>query len=387
MKRVGLKVIAWLVRALYRICAIFPSKKKIVFLSRQASKPFDFELLEPALQRAFPGYEIVWSCVPVSGIFGPRLAVLQVWHAATSRLCFVDGYVPAVCITHDLRRSRCVQLWHALGAIKYFGYQALNTPDGRSSLVAEELAMHRGYDVVVAGFSGAVDAFSRAFDIASEKILPIGLPRIDYLLESDFGGLRQGRFQAADPTGSLETLGCKGVTRILYAPTLRRGIQSVDEWFAEEVCNLQRALPKDGSMMLVVVGHPLQGKAKIEEPGICYLDKVPAIDILEAIDYVITDYSAVAFEAAVLSKKVLFYVPDIEEYRLSPGLNIDPLKRYPSISYKEGLDLISAIYLDRVGNNIRSFDLYIQDYIGQLRTGSIDRIVELSHVMLLKQGK
>ena len=56
------------------------------------------------------------------------------------------------------------------------------------------------------------------------------------------------------------------------------------------------------------------------------------IDALAVADYVVTDYSAVAFEALLASKKTYFYVPDIEEYRISPGLNVDPLTDAPTIS-------------------------------------------------------
>ena len=62
--------------------------------------------------------------------------------------------------------------------------------------------------------------------------------------------------------------------------------------------------------------------------NVAFLRGAASIDVLSWVDYVVTDYSAVAFEAAVASKKVLFYVPDIEEYRRSPGLNVDPLEEY-----------------------------------------------------------
>ena len=57
------------------------------------------------------------------------LMVRQIWHVATAELCLVDGDVPAVSLPKR-HRSRVVQVWHALGAIKKFGYQALDTPAG-----------------------------------------------------------------------------------------------------------------------------------------------------------------------------------------------------------------------------------------------------------------
>lgn len=79
-------------RFAYFVCALFPRRDKVSFLSRQ-SRPFDFAL-QAEIRRSLPGYDIVWSCVPEVRLFGPLVAFRQVWHAATSRVCIVDGYVP-----------------------------------------------------------------------------------------------------------------------------------------------------------------------------------------------------------------------------------------------------------------------------------------------------
>ena len=105
-----MRLAAWFIRFAYFVCALFPRRDKVSFLSRQSSRPFDFALLEPEIRRSLPGYDIVWSCVPESGSFGPLLAFRQVWHAATSRVCIVDGYVPAVSVPKSHEGALCVQL-------------------------------------------------------------------------------------------------------------------------------------------------------------------------------------------------------------------------------------------------------------------------------------
>lgn len=370
-----MKVMAWLIRTVYRICAMFPCKDKISFLSRQSSRPFDFELLEPALKQAFPGFQFAWACVPESGSFGVWLALRQVWHVATSRICFVDGYIPAVCVPPS-KRARCIQLWHALGAIKRFGYQALDTADGRSSRMASALSMHRGYDAVVAGLPGAVSVFSEAFDCPLERIVSIGLPRIDYLVASEFASVREDRAHRLAERFGLDGLQGENSLVVLYAPTLRRGAQSYTDWFARAVDALSTALPLDGGVSLVVSGHPLQSASKPTCEGPVFLQGSSAIDALSISDYVVTDYSAIAFEAAVLGKKVLFYVPDIGEYRVSPGLNIDPVERFPGLSFEDADALAAAIARDRRENNVPSFDECLDEgFLGALDGGCIGRIV------------
>ena len=53
--------------------------------------------------------------------------------------------------------------------------------------------------------------------------------------------------------------------------------------------------------------------------------KYNTFDLLRIADYIITDYSAVAFEASILNKPIYFYVYDIEDYKKTRGLNIDLL--------------------------------------------------------------
>ena len=327
-----MRLAAWFIRFAYFVCALFPRRDKVSFLSRQSSRPFDFALLEPEIRRSLPGYDIVWSCVPESGSFGPLLAFRQVWHAATSRVCIVDGYVPAVSVPKSHEGALCVQLWHSLGAMKRFGYQALDTPDGRSSKAASALRMHRGYDMVVAGLPGAVPAFAEAFDCSEKRILPLGLPRVDYLLSSEFEDERARRQRAAVERLDIDRDRWRAV--VLYAPTLRRGVAGGDAWFDRSTEELTRAFGEIDAA-LVVAGHPLQADVQHDGGNVAFLRGAASIDVLSWVDYVVTDYSAVAFEAAVASKKVLFYVPDIEEYRRSPGLNVDPLEEYPQLSFKD----------------------------------------------------
>ena len=69
-----------------------------------------------------------------------------------------------------------------LGAIKQFGLQSVGRPSGRSSQVASAMKMHRNYDVVLCGSPAWVPAFAEAFGVEPSAVLPLGLPRVDYLV-------------------------------------------------------------------------------------------------------------------------------------------------------------------------------------------------------------
>lgn len=373
-----MELVAWVTRVLYRLFCLFPLRRRIVFLSRQAECPFDFALLEPALRKHFPDHEIAWCCVHEIGRMSIPLMMRQLWHAATSELCLVDGYVPAVSLPGS-HRGKVVQVWHAPGAIKKFGYQALDTPAGRSSRAARALRMHRGYDLVIAGMPGAVCALSEAFDVPTEKIAPLGLPRIDYLRSPELSELREMRYARAERAVA-DAFGGGGDSRltVLYAPTFRKG--NADAlWLEHAVSALRSALAAAGApVCLMVASHPLETAEEHDERDgvpVAFLHGTPTIDLLHLADYVVTDYSTIAFEAGYAERRVLFYVPDIEEYRVSPGLNIDPLEELPTVSSVDA-QALADIVAGSVPYDEGAFRAFMDENAQGVLGGSIDRIAD-----------
>ncbi|MDR2106045.1 MAG: hypothetical protein LBP24_01400, partial [Coriobacteriales bacterium] len=122
------------------------AKERIAFLSRQSKAPsLDFTLLEAALRARLPGWEVATSCYRDKGGLIARVigTLRHLRLVATSRLCVVDGYTPAVSIPRLDPSLAVVQLWHALGTFKRFGWQAVDSSEGRTRLQAEQLRMHR----------------------------------------------------------------------------------------------------------------------------------------------------------------------------------------------------------------------------------------------------
>ena len=62
-------------------------------------------------------------------------------------------------------------------------------------------------------------------------------------------------------------------------------------------------------------------------------------------DVVVTDYSSIVFEAYLLGIPTVFYVPDLDEYRRSPGLNTDPGKLCPGLC-AHNVDELTRLLLD-----------------------------------------
>lgn len=348
-----MKLMAWAFRLLAALYRVVPVKNRVVFLSRQSSKmSLDYKLLIAYLKENYPQVpvEVCLSEPETKDKMAFITGTLsQLRYAATSRVCIVDGYVPAVCIPDKRPGCTVIQVWHALGAVKKFGYQSVGTVAGRSAQDADAARMHKNYDVVIAGGPGAAPVFAEAFGYAPEQVKALGLPRIDYLLGTDPEGLRAKAMQRIEEKNPGLFDGDKFT--ILYAPTLRKG-PGYEGWLTKYVTDLASKC-EGHDVRFIVAGHPLNNDfdASVMErfPFVHVVTGASTIDLLGLGDCVITDYSAVAFEAGLLGKAVYFYLPDDSEYRESPGLNIDPLMWFGDASSDDASQLMDAV-LQRKGD-------------------------------------
>jgi len=67
------------------------------------------------------------------------------------------------------------------------------------------------------------------------------------------------------------------------------------------------------------------------------------LELLSVADYVVTDYSAFVFEAAVADKPIFLYTPDINEYVDKRGFCIDFRKELPADTHESARELWEAV--------------------------------------------
>jgi CDP-ribitol ribitolphosphotransferase len=361
-------------RALYAVIkAIVPERHKVVFLSRQCDGPSrDFLLLAAELRRRDPELEIVMRCRTLGGSFGARVAsafamVGQMYHLASARVCVVDGYVIPVSLLDHHSGLFVIQMWHALGAIKKFGYQVVGKPGGHSAGIASAMRMHHNYDLVLCGGVGTVPHFQAAFGVAEGVVRPLGLPRVDYLLE-------HANDARAEPVPSgveamrrrFPVLAERGRTIVLYAPTFRRGGGSPYADVAERFAG--------GSFAVMLKPHPLE-TASVTGANVADVADCDILDLLPLCDVVITDYSAVAFEALVIDVPLYFYMPDIDRYREDNGLNVDPLEEYPGIASRDIDEIAGWIETGSVAPGVAA--RLKRDYLPVARGGCTEAIANV----------
>lgn len=342
-------IVKGILRGIYFFLKLFPTHPgKVTFLSRQSDEPsLDFLLLEEEIRRQCPDCETVFLCrrmgdgalALVRDFF---VIVKQMKHLAESRVCILDSYSIPVSILKHKKELFVLQIWHAMGAIKKFGYQSLGREGGRDARLARAMEMHKGYDAIVSGSQAMVPFFAEAFDAPRKKFLPVGMPRIDYLLENEEKLRHVVRSQHPE---------WKGKTVVLYAPTFRRNREYQTD-------DLLRAMDWD-KYVLIVKGHPLK-ELEVSDSQAETCDSYSAMELLPAADIVITDYSAISIEAAALLKPVYFYVYDLEEYARDTGLNIDLEAEMPGCVYRDAAALAAGMEREYPRDSIRRFrDTYV----------------------------
>lgn len=287
---------------------------KVTILSRESDRPtLDISLLEQELKKR-EGIKVVVLCKMLKHNYFSYFAhtLRQIREIRSSDVIVVDTYIIPVSLFRHRSDQTVIQMWHALGAIKQFGWQTVGRSDGRSGRISKLMRMHAGYDQIVCASDVTAKYFCEAFRAAADKIVKLGLPRIDYI-KKEYPEM-VGRIYERYP--QLAEGKKEGRKTVLYVPTFRRG-RPVDVKPLADSIDRER-------YDLVVKLHPIDEEQIEKTEGVIYDREFDSYDMLRVADIVISDYSSYVIEATLADKPLYLYTYDIDEYRERVGLNMDP---------------------------------------------------------------
>ncbi len=296
-------------------------KKRVSIISRESDdKTLDIAMLEAELLKRGVKVTVLSKLLTkdksLKAVGYAGHVLRQEAAIIASDVVVLDTYcIPASMIPHR-KNTKIIQMWHALGAIKKFGWQTVGKEGGSSEKVARLMKMHNGYDYVVSPSDITAQYFCEAFRSDSSKIVKYGLPRIDYIKSVASGDRRDElRSRILSKYQQLEN----GKRTVLYAPTFRRG-KAVD------VKSLADAFDTD-NYNLVVKLHPLYRGDSEETSGdranTIYDETFSSYDWLSVADIIISDYSSFVIESTLADKPLYIYAYDLEDYETNTGLNIN----------------------------------------------------------------
>lgn len=227
---------------------------------------------------------------------------------ATSKVVILDEFTPQIHYIDLREQTKLIQLWHACGAFKTFGFTRLSKPQGSP----QPTRNHRSYDYVTVSSSYCKKCHSEGFGISTGKVVPTGIPRTDVFFDDEYKKLAQEKFYAEHPT-------FKGKKIVLFAPTFR-GMVKETAFYPTEMFDLNTVCEKlPDNYVFIVKHHPfVSDKQPIPEK---YKNRIIDLsedtelnDLLFVTDAIITDYSSLVFEASLLNIPMIFYVFDLEKY-------------------------------------------------------------------------
>ncbi len=362
MKLLIIKVFVLFIRIIYAPMKLRKTKNKIVWLSRQSDeKSKDFQMLSEEIKKISPDTIQVFRLKKLkdeSGLsFSYVLSIFKdMWELSDSRIAIADTYsIPISCLTHK-KSLKKVQIWHALGAVKKFSLQSVGKAQGRNKAVSEAMCMHKNYDVVIAPSEATAKFYCEAFGCSQDKIKIASLPRVDDILN---GECKKSEFLELNPDFLNKNI-------ILYVPTFREN----DDIFAE---SLYSVFSENSNVKLIIKAHPLSRLSQNEKFNIN--GDFTTYDLMKLCDGIITDYSACAFEGALLNKPMWFYVPDYDTYKKEQGLNVDVLQELPGIAYTDEKQLFINLLSPNYDQSLISS--FSDKYVKNRSTDSTEKLARI----------
>ena len=268
-----------------------------------------------------------------------------------------------------------INTWHGI-TIKKLGFDVPNSRLSMGNTIRNFLSS----DYILSANDHMTNVFLHSYKldgIYNGKIIQEGQPRND--------------LSFIERSSVIDKLRAFGITIepdkkiILYAPTWSGTLSHPKPIDFDKINNI---IDKSKYQLLCKLHHVNYQKKKE-----CIPVAMDTNELLSICDYLITDYSSIAFDMMMLGKPVIFYMPDYDEYKKNQGLyfnwqqnivyNLDTLKVY--LQHLELLknerctlvccaDKILSMILDNSNGRIISADTNKEKllfYIGDLKPNGV----------------
>lgn len=260
------------------------------------------------------------------------------YYLATSKVVLVDDYIATIYNVPRRKDNYLIQVWHACGAFKTFGFSRLGKPGGQK----QKSYAHRNYDFCTVSSKEIRKYYAEGFGLSLEKIIATGVPRTDMFFSDEYKERARKDFYARYPH-------LKGKKIVLFAPTFR-GNGKKTGYYPESRFDFIKLYEYFNKEYAIIIKHHPFVNNRIEIPKeyseyiIDMSDNEELNDLLFVTDVLITDYSSVVFEASLLDIPMLFYAFDLQSYISSRGF------------YYEYDDFVPGKIVSNMGDIIKSVE-------------------------------
>lgn len=357
--------------------------KKVVFAYNAIYKqlPDNFRIMKDYLEKR--GYE----CVEISCGAGFRKSkikiinlLLYVFDAkpffqalGDAKVLFLHDYYFPAYANKPREGQSIVQLWHGCGAFKKWGYSTAEKSWGASQKELDLFPIHNTYTHVCVSSPKVRFAYAEAFGTDESNIFPLGVPRTDVYFDESF--VKSGREELLR---IFPGIGDRKI--LLYAPTFRGN--RLRTAYMKNTLDLERMREELGrDYALVLKLHPLTARGFEIPEGMddFVFNASTGVNIdtaLCAADLVVTDYSSLIFEYALLERPMIFYAFDLEDYEDSRSFYFDYKTFVPGEIVVDTEEMISEVKRLETGFDVERVRKFKQDFMSACDGHSTERIAE-----------
>lgn len=304
-------------------------ENKITFISYKSEKlEKDFKLIAKKLEKE-EKYNLVYILIKYQNTLVGKVKYLfncikQLYNINTSKIVILD-YNNFVVSNFKRKGTKVIQVWHASGAIKKFGND-----------IEREYPI-KNYDYVISASGFWKEIYSTAFNVPKDNVLPLGIPRTDSLFNKK--KLEKYKKSMIEKYPQI-----KDKKVVLYAPTFRGDPINNISYQKIDLKYIKDRLGDD--YIIIYKFHPWLEEVNMydkNKDGIINGNKESIRKLFSVTDYLICDYSAVIFDFSILEKPIIFFAPDLEEYKIDRGMYEEYEKIMPGPICKNEDDVLKSI--------------------------------------------
>lgn len=290
---------------------------------------------------------------------------------ATAKALFLTDYFFPAYACKPREGQSVVQLWHGCGAFKKWGYSTAEKKWGASKKDLDLYPIHNTYTHVCVSSPKVSFAYAEAFGCSEKSVIPLGAPRTDVYFDKGFvAGCRKQILDKFPEIG--------GRKIILYAPTFRG--DSIGKSYIKNMMDIEEMSRRLGDgYVLLIKQHPLTADAfRIRNDGFAFdISKDVAIETaLCAADLVITDYSSLIFEYALLERPMIFFAYDLAEYEDARSFYFGYEGFVPGEIVNSTEEIIGEIRRLETDFDVERIRRFRQDYMCACDGKSTERIIK-----------
>lgn len=337
---------------IFKLSSLFPLKRKVSFVAsfsennisiyeefrRQETSCRTIFLTTKKQFNLFNQYQGDDCTVLLFEPSSPLQFIKGIYHIATSKVILIDNYYGFLSSVKFKSSVKCVQVWHANGAIKRFGLKDPSIENRSLKAKKRFKEVYNKFDHVIVGSDEMASIFSHAFETPEENFLKTGIPRTDLFFDQQKAEhIKETLYKRYPASRTKKT--------ILYAPTFRD--EDLESYEIRINFDLMKAKLGPEYLLLLKLHPAIKNRVEIPKELSDFVIDVSAYsktnDLLFITDILVTDYSSIPFEFSLLEKPMVFFPYDLSHYQKTRGMWEDYEELVPGPVVFSTQDIIHAI--------------------------------------------